>query len=216
VATLNDLMKAFYGGPNTLNDEMKRAFEGYLAAGGTAGSLLPPMGDQLTSGFAVVPERRLPVTATAVVSGSMIFTYFTAPESGTFTQMRVGVGAVAQATSTLVRVGVYSVAANGGLTLIGSSTHSGTQFNTINTLDTVTLSTPAVLTAGSRYAWAPLVVGGTMPQIIGPSAGGTTNLFTTLAPRLNATFSGQSDLPASVATGSLSIANITFQAIFTP
>jgi hypothetical protein len=57
--------------------------------------------------------------------------------------------------------------------------------------------------AGNRYAWGPLIVtGATMPSFVaGPTGASAAEMA--LAPRLNGSVSGQTDLPSSVLTASV-------------
>lgn len=139
----------------------------------------------------------------ALGSGSLRLSYFTAPRSGAFTtiRMRTG-GTAAAATPTLVRMGVYSVADNGDIALIGSHANDTALFATINTAYAKTLTTPVSLAQGARYACAVIIVTGAAT----PTVNGVTYIDATTAgldPREAGSVASQTDLPASVVAASI-------------
>jgi hypothetical protein len=149
-------------------------------------------------------------------SGSMRLTYFTPEKSVVASNVRVITGTTAAAaTPTLCRIGLFSVAANGDLTLIGSTPNDTTLFAAASTAYSKALSASATLLAGQRYAMGILVVSG-----VGvPSFQGQVPVLLAsegaMAPALASVLSGQTDLPSSVAVGSLSFAtNQRFYGVF--
>lgn len=148
----------------------------------------------------VTNDRRLLGSVGAGSSGELHLTYFTATKTEAITSLAMYSGATAAATVTLIRWGVYSVAANGDLTLIAATANDTTVFNAIQTRFVRPLTTTWAKTAGTRYAIGFLVVATTMPSVYGPSDIGTT-LADTLwgrEPRLAAKRIGQTDLPATI------------------
>lgn len=156
----------------------------------------------LSSGESTFP--RLWATGNAGLnSGNLRLTYFTARKSETVTQVRMfSNGTAAGATPTLVRYGLYTVAANGDLTLVANIASDTALFATQNTAYTRNLASPYAKVAGQRYASGLLVVtGATAPTVFC-----TVPLISSemaQAPRLSASLTGQTDLPSSIAAGTL-------------
>lgn len=160
-------------------------------------------GNSLT-GLEVFPRWQAPIaTNNATTSGRLYLSYCTAYQSRTLTTGRVISGnTAAAATPTLVRLGIYTVASNGDLTLVASTPNDTALLSVTFTMYGKAYSTPYVTITGQRYAFGLLVVSGaTMPTIMGP--GTVDSSITAAAPRLSAHVPGQTDLPASVAVGSL-------------
>lgn len=160
----------------------------------------------LTTGEETLSREMADSTAvSSSTSGSLRLTYFTARKSETITQVRLySGGTAAGATPTLCRIGLYTVAANGSLTaLVASTTNDTALFAAANTAYTKSWSSSYAKVAGQRYALGVLVVSGAaMPTFLGRVLGSAAEA-STIAPILSASVSGQSDLPASVALGSL-------------
>lgn len=160
-------------------------------------------GNNLT-GLEVFPRAYAPISTTnATTSGRLYLSYCTAYQSRTLTTGRVISGnTAAAATPTLVRFAIYTVAANGDLTLVASTVNDTALLSGTFTMYGKAYSTPYVTIPGQRYAFALLVVSGaTMPTMMG--SGTVDSTITAAAPRLSAHVTGQTDLPASVAVGSL-------------
>lgn len=161
--------------------------------------------DDLAAG-ATSMDRRYASQSPTTASGTIRFAYFTAARAETIANIAMCTsGTAAGATPTLCRMGVYSVAANGDLTLVGACTNDTSLFATINTryVRSLSASYPAVL--GQRYAIAVLVVtGAATPTFVGsaPNAALATSFAT--APRVSATLAGQTDLASPITSGSLS------------
>jgi hypothetical protein len=96
---------------------------------------------------------------------------------------------------------VYSVDGSGNLTLVGSIVNDTSLFGTTSTSYSRSLSASFSKVAGQRYAVAVLQVGTTTATLHGASVGVTAE--GAVAPRVTAQVSGQTDLPASIAVGSL-------------
>lgn len=137
-------------------------------------------------------------------SGTMDFAYFTARASGPRTNLRQYTSTSGASGLTLAKLGLYSVAANGDLTLIAATGNETGLFGSSGTAYSPAMLTSPTLVAGERYAIGSLFIGTTMGNRVGmafpssaiPAAFGPVN-------RPTARLSGQTDLPASVAYGSL-------------
>lgn len=152
----------------------------------------------------------------ATGSGSLRLTYMTALRTETITKIRLNTGGTgAAATPTLVRAGLYTVAANGDLALVGSIPNTTSALAVAGTEYEITLSAPVTVRAGSRYAIGILVVtGATAPTMLGN--GLTTGNLDARAPRLCALLSGQTDLPASITDASLTISSNKAYSVLVP
>jgi len=159
-------------------------------------------GADLTSGESILP--RLNIASTAVVaatSGTLFLSYFTAQKTESVGNLKSYTGGTAAgATPTLCRIGIYTVASNGDIALAGAIANDTTLWAASFTLYTRAITTPFTKTAGQRYAWGQLcVTGATAPTF----AGTGNTLVPNSIPRVWGTLAGQTDLPASVANGSL-------------
>ena len=166
----------------------------------------PAVPDRLASGFLTIPRWATNTTSLSLGgSGSLHLTYFDADKTAVVTTVgaRSG-GTAAGATPTVARIGLYSVAANGDLTLIASTANDTALFSAANTNYSKSFSASATVTRGQRLAVGVLVVSGaTMPTLVGNSGNaGSSELA--IAPRLCGLVTGQTDLPSSVAAGSVS------------
>jgi hypothetical protein len=179
---------------------------------GPSGLALPGA-EALTSGEAIYP-RVIASGSAPLATGTVALTYWTAATSGTATTVTTQAGGTAAAGLTYAAVGVYSVAANGNLTLLASTAdlHTTLWIATYTTYASA-LSSSFVRVAGQRYAVGFLAVGTTPPVLAGTNPGGT---FTGLSPILAASVTGQATLPASVAAGSLSAGNNMPEAVVSP
>lgn len=158
--------------------------------------------DAYPSGVAAMDRLVAASNAAAWASGNLRLTYFTAPRSETWTAIAaVTGGSAAAATPTLCRMGVYSVAGNGDLTLLAACANDTSLFAAGSARYTRSLTASVNAVAGQRYAHGLLVVSAAaMPSFRG---GGTDAALAALAPRVAGTIGGQSDLPASIAAGAL-------------
>jgi hypothetical protein len=156
----------------------------------------------LTVGESTLPRQQAS-SSQSLTAGSVRLAYLTAAKTEQVGQVRAATGTTAAAaTPTLAKMGVYSVAADGTLTLAGATASDTGLFAATNTVYTRALTAPFTKIAGQRYAFALLVVtGAAMPTIYGTIATSTTEAA--VAPRLTGGFGGQTDLPASIAAGSI-------------
>jgi hypothetical protein len=162
--------------------------------------------NMLTSGQESLPRDRFlfgqTIGSAAFGSGSIRGTQFVARKSETLTKVKVVTGTTAAgATPTLCKVAVYSVAADNTHTLLSASASDTTLFAAVNTAYTVPLSAGVSLTAGSRYTVAVIVVSAaTMPTLVGmPSS-----VEYAASPAMTLRADGQTDMPATIAPGSIS------------
>lgn len=158
--------------------------------------------DLLTNGESSFPRISISQSNSSG-SGNLRLAFFTARKTETITQVVAFTGTTAAAaTPTLCRIGIYSVAANGDLTLVASTANDTTLFASTSTAYTRTLSASWSKVAGTRYAIGALVVSGaTMPMLIGTSV--IVSAVAAGPPLISAAISGQTDLPASVLSASV-------------
>lgn len=156
--------------------------------------------NELADGVSTLPRRDV-TTSVTIGDGSLRLTYFTALESFTATQVTTFSGSTAASGATLCRVGLYTVASNGDLTLVASTANDTAMWGSTSTQYTKSLSASYKIVRGVRYAAGVLFTGTTTPTLAG-MAGFNATAFTE-QPRLSGHVSGQSDLPATVASGSL-------------
>lgn len=162
--------------------------------------------DALASGQ-IVPSRMFNHDSTTVVSQFLFLTYFTGDKTEPINNITVATRATAAgATPTLCRMGVWSEAANGDLTLVSSIANDTALFAAANTTYTRALTSTFNKVLGQRYACGLLIVtGAAVPnfccwQINATSFGHGNNIA---APKRAAIVTGQTDLPASVANASI-------------
>lgn len=141
-------------------------------------------------------------------SGTMRVTYFTARKTEKVSSVRAYTGGTAASAITLSRVGLYSVAADGTLTLIGSTANDTALFSATSTTYTKALQAATQVYTGQRYAIAPLIVATTAPNLYGLPAVPTNELAQ--SPRITGAVTGQADLPATVAPGSVVTSGFSF------
>jgi hypothetical protein len=181
---------------------------GYTLLGGSTGAAERLTGDLLTTGE-VVPEVR-DLTSSAIpypASGGLHVTYFTAARSEPINTVTMWTGSVAAgATPTLCRYGVYAMAANGDLTLIGSTPNDTAMFAATNTAYPKALSATWNKVGGMRYAVGQLVVtAAALPNFHGKQLA-STNIINALVrthPYTIGRLTSQTDLPANITAGSM-------------
>ena len=170
----------------------------------------------IVTGESTIPRLDATDGTISLTSGSMRLTYFTATKSETCNTVRVFTGGTAAgATPTLVRVGVYSVASDGSLTLVASTASSTSLFASAATVYARTLTASFDKIAGQRYALGILVV----TAAAAPTTYGAAPLIGSemaITPRLAAVVSGLTDIPSTVATGGVTDSNRVFYAVVLP
>lgn len=166
------------------------------------------LSDVITSGeFCMDRRHATNNNLTMGGSGWMHFMGWTADKTETVATVTTYTGSVAAgATPTLCRVGIYEVDALGNMTLVASIANDTTLWSVVFTPYQRTLSSAWSKVAGRRYAFATLIVSGAaMPQMQGALYGATGTMSTIMGvlPMGTSSLTGQADLPASVAVGSL-------------
>lgn len=164
---------------------------------GASGSVIDA--NVLTSGEEVIP-RAWANAGPGFASGSLRLSYFTARKTEAITQLRAETFSTAAATVTLARMGIYTVAENGDLTLAAATANDTTLFGATFTKYTRSVTATLNKVAGQRYAFGVLVVATTPPLIMGTSVPAALSAD---APRIAGQLTGQTDLPASIAAGSV-------------
>jgi hypothetical protein len=172
----------------------------------------------LTTGEATIPRHLVQSTSAATSTGNMRLTYFTARKSESITQVRMWCGGTAAAaTPTLIRIGLYTVAANGDITLAASTDSDTALFAATNTSYTKALAAPLGKVAGQRYAVGLLVVtAGAAPTVYGHAIWGAATAEPAAAPRISGSVGSQSDLPASVVSASVAVNGQMHYAVLLP
>jgi hypothetical protein len=158
---------------------------------------------ELTSGEGVFSRFYMVSNTASMPNGSLRLTYFTAKKTETITKIRTRSGTTAGAGATLTRVGVYSVAGNGDLTLLASSSAATTNLWTGSlTSYSTALTSNFSKVRGTRYAVGALVVGATTsPTMVGIVCPDNTEWG--LDPRIVGTVLSQTDLPSTVSAASV-------------
>lgn len=166
----------------------------------------------VTSGETTIP-RLTASTASVLVASTLHLTYFTARKVTAAGHVRTIVGSpAAGATPTLCRVGLYTVAANGDLTLVASTANSTSLWNSTFQAFNTALSVAYTTIPGQRYAVGLLCVTAAALPSLYSYANLPSSEIGTMAPIMSTTLVAQSDLPASVANGSLVASNKVFYA----
>lgn len=161
----------------------------------------------LTAEEETVPRVAMASTSLATASGSLRLTHFTARASRTHTKLRSLSGNTAAVGATLCRKGIYEVNTDGSLTLIGSTPNTTTLWAATSTLYETATSASFALVRGRRYAAGLLFVGTTAPTMAGAGTGLSTSGEHHKAPRIGATVTGQTDLPASISAATVGASN---------
>jgi Collagen triple helix repeat (20 copies) len=157
----------------------------------------------LTSGFTNIHRVAATNGAATITSGMCTLNYFTTSQPWAIKSVGVFTGTIAAGpTPTLCKVGLYSVAGNGDLTLIGATPNTPTMWNAVSTPSYVDLLVTTNLLADSRYAIALLCVSAAaMPSQACATTAQST--MVALSPRLTGYLAGQSDLPSFIAAASV-------------
>lgn len=163
--------------------------------GGSVGTTTPT----LSGGFSTF-HRDDATSATGVVTGRMFLTGFIAGKSMTVNNL-IWVCTTSSGTTTLFKLGIYSLDASQNGTLLMSTANTAASPSSTG-VKTIAVASPTAVVAGAAYAFALLAVGGT-PQF----ATGNTVTLQALADRAPFTaglLTGQADLPASFTFAGLS------------
>jgi hypothetical protein len=167
--------------------------------------------DVLANGEASI-SRAAPLSGVAYgTSGTLLLTYRRALKTETITKLSMASGTAAGATPSLVKFGVYSVnETTGDLTRVAITASDTSTFSAANTAYELALTSSWTKTKGTLYAYAVLVVSSaSLPTIVGNSHFSSTpvNAILALSPRITAAVASQTDLPSSIASGTLSNSN---------
>jgi len=170
-------------------------------------------GNGVTNGEEVLPRLNVTGAQAPASSGTLQLTYFTARKTETINNVRMLTDGTAATGTTLARMGVYSVAGNGNLTLVAATASDATLFSGTYSPNLRALTTPFSKVKGTRYAVGVLLVGTGMPTITATTCAGAD---AGLAPRLCGLVPGQADLPANITAGTVLEDYRLFQATLTP
>lgn len=178
------------------------------SGGGATGGTTDQYGFQLVGGIGTLPSRRTLSNFGNIGSGTLYLNYFRAPSSLTVNTVRYGLTSAATGT-TLSRFGIYAVTSStGALTsLLASCANDTTIFTgsaSASAYRTKALSAGLALTQDTWYCLATLWTGsGSSPQVWTNTLQSPSGAVMLSPPVLAAAVGGQTDLPASVASGSL-------------
>lgn len=177
----------------------------------------------LTTGEEALPREIVNSNAQTNTTGTMRLTYFTARKTETITQVKTFTGGTAAAaTPTICRIGIFSVAANGDITLVASTTNDTALWATTNTAYTKSLTASWSKVAGQRYCWGPIIVSAAAtPTFPGLAMAGDANaaLRTEMGsgPRESGTMSGLADIPTgTTVAASVLNSSVKLYGVFLP
>lgn len=167
------------------------------------GPVVPVDPNALASGESTIRRHDATLQSITMTSQLLRLSYFTALKTETVSSIRVLTGSTgAAATPSLVRLGLYTVAANGDIALVASTPSDTSLLASTTTAYTKALSVAYAKVAGQRYAVGALVVtAATAPTLVGLGVAVTSE--SGVAPKLGGSVSGQADLPASVVAASI-------------
>lgn len=169
--------------------------------------------DDLLSGWGhryaglVEPFPAWAATSNNTMSTSTLYLqYFRPDAAATITRLGYGPRGTASAGITLGRLGLYTVNTAGDVTLVGSTANDTTMGNTANTPYDAALTASVNLVRGSLYAFGILLVGTTPGNaaVGGQGMSGTMGSAWKGRDPLARFATGQTDLPATLATGAFS------------
>ncbi len=174
---------------------------------GTPATLTALAADSPTVGEFVPRRDRITSATVTMTSGTLVLTYWTADKTEAINTVTVATGNTAAGlTPTLCRMGIYSVAGNGDLTLLASTANDTALFGSTATAYPRALTSTFNKVVGSRYATAVLVVSAaTMPAFLGWQMVGLApvNTFVRVDPPIVGRLLSQTNLPASITAASL-------------
>jgi hypothetical protein len=188
--------------------DMRNAYFNDLIVGKTSpyGADLPPDVGEFTTDISQWSGGGSNV---APVSGELSLVYFTAKRTETISSVTLYTNAqAAAATPTVCRMGIYDVATNGDLTLNSSTPNDTALFAATSTVYQKNFSSNFNKVAGRRYAAGVLGVNaGAMPffqgHFIVAMLASAVGSGSGPASRRNGKVTGQADLPASIAAGTV-------------
>lgn len=149
-----------------------------------------------------IPSRNYVNATTALTTNITYFSFFTATEALTVSNISFSSGSSPASGVTLVRFGLYTFNETTA-TLVARTNNDSSRFTVANTVYTAALDstggfpTSYNLVAGTRYAVAVVVVASTTPQLAAVSFGAASTAIMALSPRVVASATATSDLPAT-------------------
>ena len=161
---------------------------------------------QPSTAIETFPRSSLAFSGPALVSGQVMFGFFTPLVTTTVSQISMSVVSTAASGLSLARMGLFTFDESTA-TLVARTASDTTLFTATRTVYTRAFNTTGgypstyTLTAGTRYGVGVIAVGTTMPTL-----SGTAPPFeiATLAPKISAARSSQSDLGTVGSLGSTS------------
>lgn len=153
-------------------------------------------------------DRQFAAATVSLTNQALNLTYFTAARTEAINNIAAWcTSPAAVATPTVCKMGIYSSALNGDLTLLGATANDPTMFAATFTRYARALIAPVNKVAGQVYAMALLVVSPVaLPSLLSNAFAANAVIIyemMAVAPRMTARLSGQSDLPANIPAGSL-------------
>jgi hypothetical protein len=175
-----------------------------LDAGAPSATGTSVPGPMLATGQGTIEPRTVALSVRQPSSGELNLTYFTSRKTETVTQIvQPTHTTAAAATPTLIRWGIYTINADNSLTLAASTPNDTTLLAATLTEYTKAFSASLALVAGTTYVLGLIVVSGaTMPSYPGQAIIGAGAHYLR-EPKSCARLTGQTDLPASIAAGSI-------------
>jgi hypothetical protein len=149
-----------------------------------------------------IPSRTQVNATTAVTTNITYFSFFTATEALTVSNISFSSGSSPASGVTLVRFGLYTFDGTTA-TLVARTNNDSSRFTVANTVYTGALDstggfpTSYNLVAGQRYAVAVVVVASTTPQLASVAFGAASTAIMALSPRVVGFAGSTSDLPAT-------------------
>ena len=149
-----------------------------------------------------IPTRTDVNATTAITTNITYFSFFTATEALTVSNISFSSGSTPASGVTLVRFGLYTFDGTTA-TLVARTNNDSSRFTVANTIYTGALDstggfpTTYNLVAGTRYAVAVVVVASTTPQLAAVNFGAASTAIMNLSPRVVGYAGSTSDLPAT-------------------
>lgn len=183
---------------------------------GDVGDLSYLTSNLLTTGEATI-NRDLVGSARSLATQALHIVYFTARKTELVSQIRIASVGAAGATPSLVRIGWWTANAAGALLASVATTVSDTALLAgATTMYTKAFSASAMKIAGQRYAVGVLVVTATTAPTIAAGTWSSNVSEFGQSPRRAGFVAAQADLPATVASGSISDAANPLYAVLLP
>ena len=149
-----------------------------------------------------IPTRTDLNATTALTTNITYFSFFTATEALTVSNISFSSGSTPASGVSLVRFGLYTFDGTTA-TLVARTNNDSSRFTVANTIYTGALDstggfpTSYNLIAGNRYAVAVVVVASTTPQLAAVNFGAASTAIMALSPRVVGYAGSTSDLPAT-------------------